>query len=251
MNTGGKRRGWLVRNAANMISSLRFLAPVNFFVIDIFWAGWDTKAKLICYLVLFSMDFVDGMVARWLNSADGAGKFIDPVADKVLQLSGLIFLLLNVPLEDWIILPLLGGEIPIIILSVYGIYMSVKKEIRDNRIITKAFREYRRKAREKKERGETAAEELGKFRYAIKNFPSEIYFKVKGEILGEVKISAFGKIKMFCYFVGVAILVVHNIRPNTLFWRGYVVMFIVGFGFCLLSYREYYQKFDKWQKKYS
>ena len=81
---GRKRRTWLVRNAANMISSLRFLAPVNFFVIDIFWAGWDTKAKLICYLVLFSTDFVDGMMARWLNSANGAGKFIDPVADKVL-----------------------------------------------------------------------------------------------------------------------------------------------------------------------
>ena len=241
-DTNKRKHCWLVWNLANIISSTRFLAPINFFVIDIFWEGWDIKAKLICYLALFATDFIDGLVARGLGNTNNIGKFIDPTADKVLQLSGLIFLLTSVPLEDWIVIPVLGGEIPIFLISVYGIYMIVKKEIQKNKLITKAYKEYRTEAKEKKSRGEKAVEELGEFWYAVKNFPSKIYSEVKGEIIREIKISAFGKIKMFAYFSGVTLLILHTVRPNNYFWQGYVAMFSVGFAFCLLSYIEYYQK---------
>jgi len=241
---------WFIWNLANIISSLRFLAPINFFVIDLFLPRWDIKVKLICYLFLFLTDFIDGPIARLTGNTKGIGKFIDPVADKALHLPGLVFFLISVPLEDWIVIPVLGGEIPIVLLSLYGIYIIVKKEIRENKIIIKAYKDYRLKAREKKARGEKATEELGKFRHAVKYFPSEIYLKVREKIISETKVSIFGKIKMFNYFAGVACLVLHTMQPVRLLWWGYVIMFFVGFGFCLLSYGEYYQKFDRWQKEY-
>jgi len=237
-------------NLANIISSTRFLAPVNFFVIDLFWAEWDIQAKLICYLALFLTDFTDGLVARWTGNTEGIGKLIDPVVDKVMQLSGLIFLLVNVPLESWIVIPILGGEIPLVLFSIYGIYMIVKREIRGNEIIRPAYKKYRKEAKERKKKGEGAVEEFGEFWYAVKYFPSKIYLGIKDKIIKEIKISAWGKMKMFAYFSGVFLLILYVIKQNDYFWQGYVAMFSVGFGFCLLSYREYYQKFDKWQEEY-
>jgi len=242
--------GWFIWNLANIISSLRFLAPINFFVIDLFWSWWDIKVKLIVYLALFLTDLIDGWLARLIGNTGGIGKLIDPIADKVLHLSGLVFLLISVTLENWIVIPILMGETPIVLVSPYGVYMIVKKEIQKNKIITKAFKEYRAEANEKKLRGEKTTEELGEFWHAIKYFPSVIYIRVKDKIIEEIKISAWGKMKMFTYFAGVALLILYIIYLNNYFWQGYVAMFSVGFIFCLLSYPEYYQKFNKWQKEY-
>ncbi len=244
-----KGYSWLVWNLPNLLSFSRFLAPINFFVVDIFWGGWELKEKLIVYAILFLTDFMDGTIARWIGNNNGIGKLIDPVADKVMQLSGLAFLLVNVPLENWIVIPVLGGEIPILFFSLYGVYMIIKSEVKENKIITSAFKKYREEAREKKNKGEKAVEELGEFWHAVKYFPREIYLKVRERIIKEIKISAFGKMKMFAYFFGVVALIFHTIYGYRL-WQGYVILFSVGFVFCLLSYKEYYQKFDNWQKKY-
>jgi len=242
---------WFIWNLANIISLTRLLTPINFFVIDLFWSWWDIKLKLIVFLLISLTDCIDGWLAKHIKNTEGIGKLIDPVADKVHQLSVLVFILTGVLLEKWIGILVMAGEIPLVFISIYGIYTIVKKEIRKNKIITEAYKEYRAEAKKKKIEGEKAVEELGEFWYAIKNFPSKIYLGVKDKIIKEIKVSPWGKMKMVAYFIAVAFLVSYTVYPMKPFWWGYVVMFSAGFLLCLASYPEYYQKFNDWQKTYS
>jgi CDP-diacylglycerol--glycerol-3-phosphate 3-phosphatidyltransferase len=85
------------KNVPNILSFVRILvAPVvlvllcvNFYLPMSSLRAWVTA---ILYLLASSTDSLDGYLARKYNAVSNMGKFIDPIADKLLVLSVLVFI---------------------------------------------------------------------------------------------------------------------------------------------------------------
>lgn len=78
-------------------------------IVVMFWvdgvvARWITLAFFITAGVT---DYLDGMAARSMGETSNLGKFLDPVADKLLVASVLMMLVAFDRISDWVILPAL------------------------------------------------------------------------------------------------------------------------------------------------
>lgn len=65
---------------------------------------------LILFVVLSLTDFVDGYIARAYNQVSDLGKFLDPLADKILVSSAMIMLLTVHLFPAWAIIAMLVRE---------------------------------------------------------------------------------------------------------------------------------------------
>ena len=94
-------------NIANQLTLLRVVMIPIF--IWLLLAGHMMPA-LIVFLVASFTDFLDGFLARKLNLITNFGKFMDPLADKLLVTSALIcFVSLNM-LSPWVVIIILSRE---------------------------------------------------------------------------------------------------------------------------------------------
>lgn len=104
-------------NLPNRLTLLRLLM-IPFFVIAFYYEkNLDT---MLISVVIFSVasftDFLDGYIARKYNLVTDFGKFMDPMADKVLVASAFIMLCWKGVLEPWIIILIISREYAISIL---------------------------------------------------------------------------------------------------------------------------------------
>ena len=67
----------------------------------------------ILFILASATDWLDGHIARKHNLVTDFGKFIDPVADKLLVLTTLIMLLHRRQMEAWIIIIILSRELAV------------------------------------------------------------------------------------------------------------------------------------------
>jgi CDP-diacylglycerol--glycerol-3-phosphate 3-phosphatidyltransferase len=97
-------------NLANRISIFRIvLVPIfiAFLLIDI--EHGDIIATIVFIIAAFS-DFLDGYIARRYNQITDLGKFIDPLADKLLVSAALICLVEMGRISAWIVILIIGRE---------------------------------------------------------------------------------------------------------------------------------------------
>ena len=84
-------------NLPNKITLTRIcLIPlfVLFFYLDVFEGrAWNYIIAAIIFVVAASTDFLDGYIARSRGLVTNLGKFLDPIADKVLNATAFILLL--------------------------------------------------------------------------------------------------------------------------------------------------------------
>ncbi|MCR1809220.1 CDP-diacylglycerol--glycerol-3-phosphate 3-phosphatidyltransferase [Haploplasma modicum] len=64
----------------------------------------------IIFVVASFTDFVDGYIARKYNQITNFGKFLDPIADKVLVLAAMVYLIQTGRVEFWAVLIVIFRE---------------------------------------------------------------------------------------------------------------------------------------------
>ena len=70
-------------------------------------------AAVILFILASLTDLLDGHIARKYNLVTDFGKFIDPVADKLLVLTTLVMLVRNGMMEAWVVLVILCRELAV------------------------------------------------------------------------------------------------------------------------------------------
>ena len=99
-------------NLPNKLTILRvILIPFFvFFLISPFFDGYGNYIALAIFIIATLTDMADGKIARKYNLVTNFGKFMDPIADKLLVSSALIsFVGLN-RLKAWIVIILIARE---------------------------------------------------------------------------------------------------------------------------------------------
>lgn len=99
-------------NLPNKLTVLRVIM-IPFFVLFMLtgFAGAASKyIALAIFCVASFTDFLDGYLARRDNLVTNFGKFMDPLADKLLVCSALICLIPLGKLETWIVLVIIARE---------------------------------------------------------------------------------------------------------------------------------------------
>ena len=74
---------------------------------------WTRYVALFLFIASAITDFVDGHLARKYNLVTNFGKFIDPVADKMLVLSALVMLSWHGLLPAWIVVTVMFRELAV------------------------------------------------------------------------------------------------------------------------------------------
>lgn len=105
-------------NLPNKITVSRILAtPVFLFFLVPGWFGqfwgldqWGRYAAAVIFIVASITDMVDGNIARKYNMITELGKFLDPIADKLLVTSALIAFIKTDNLSVWAVFIIIARE---------------------------------------------------------------------------------------------------------------------------------------------
>ena len=108
-------------NLPNCLTVLRIgLTPL--FLLLLFADTWYWRSLAFVVFSLASLtDFYDGKLAREGNQVTSLGRFLDPLADKILVSSALIALAVDKMVNFWLVLPIIGRDIVITGMRLYGV----------------------------------------------------------------------------------------------------------------------------------
>lgn len=99
-------------NLPNKLTILRmFMIP--FFLLFLytdFFAGYDKIIAALIFIAASLTDMLDGKIARKYNLVTNFGKFMDPLADKLLVCSALIALVDLNKIAAWIVIIIIARE---------------------------------------------------------------------------------------------------------------------------------------------
>ena len=100
-------------NLPNKLTTLRVIM-IPFFVFFLLWQNGENRTFRMIALALFIIasltDLLDGKIARKYNLVTNFGKFMDPLADKLLVCSALICLIELNALPAWIVIIIISRE---------------------------------------------------------------------------------------------------------------------------------------------
>lgn len=98
-------------NIANKITLVRiFLVPVFVLFMLTDFTEYNGLIAFIVFVIATITDKIDGTIARKKNLVTDFGKFLDPIADKLLVCSALICLTADGTIPAWITIVIIGRE---------------------------------------------------------------------------------------------------------------------------------------------
>lgn len=97
-------------NLANKITLLRILMVPIFMVLMLMEFPYHMEAALAVFLTASLTDKLDGYLARKYNMITDFGKFMDPLADKLLVTGAFVVLIQMGRIEAWIVFIILARE---------------------------------------------------------------------------------------------------------------------------------------------
>lgn len=118
-------------NIPNILSILRILLIPLFIVVFSTPSVLRSKWAALIFIIAAITDWFDGFIARRWGQVTLYGKFLDPVADKLLVLSALIMLVGFSRVPSWIAIVIIGRDLAITglraIASSVGIVIAAKE----------------------------------------------------------------------------------------------------------------------------
>lgn len=81
-----------------------------FFLLSSEFEGYGKYIAVVIFIVASLTDFADGKIARKYNLVTNFGKFMDPLADKLLVCSAMICLIETEKLAAWIVIVIISRE---------------------------------------------------------------------------------------------------------------------------------------------
>lgn len=99
-------------NLPNKLTMLRVLL-IPFFVFFLLAPAFSDNGKYIAtviFIIASLTDLLDGKIARKYNLVTNFGKFMDPLADKLLVCAALICLIDTKDLSSWIVIVIISRE---------------------------------------------------------------------------------------------------------------------------------------------
>ena len=90
-------------NLANKITMFRVICIPLFIVLMYLEGDAMRMAALVVFLVASVSDFIDGYVARHYNQVSDFGKFMDPLADKMLVITAMLMLVEVGRMPAWVL----------------------------------------------------------------------------------------------------------------------------------------------------
>ena len=101
-------------NLPNRLSIIRICSvPVLALLLSLKDAVWAYYLALFVFIGAAITDFADGHIARKYNLVTNFGKFIDPVADKLLVLSAMVLLIAHGLVPAWLVVAVLLRELAV------------------------------------------------------------------------------------------------------------------------------------------
>jgi len=100
-------------NLPNKLSMLRICMIPFFVVFALMEAQWAQLLALAIFVIASLTDLLDGKIARARGLVTNFGKFIDPIADKLLVMSAMLVLVGQGRMPSWICIIMLGREFAI------------------------------------------------------------------------------------------------------------------------------------------
>lgn len=98
-------------NIANKITLVRiFLVPVFLIFMLTDFTAYNSIIAFVVFVIATLTDKIDGTIARKYNLVTDFGKFLDPIADKLLVCSALICLTADGTIPAWITIVIIGRE---------------------------------------------------------------------------------------------------------------------------------------------
>ena len=98
-------------NLANRITLVRvILVPIFMAVLLIKEIPYNNYIALGIFAIASITDKIDGYVARSMNQITNFGKFMDPIADKLLVVSALLCLVENHSIQSWVAMIIISRE---------------------------------------------------------------------------------------------------------------------------------------------
>lgn len=97
-------------NIANQLTILRVLMIPFFMYFLLLGTSFGMFVALWIFVIASLTDFLDGFIARKYNLITNFGKFMDPLADKLLVTAALICFLELGELNSWVVMIILARE---------------------------------------------------------------------------------------------------------------------------------------------
>ena len=103
-------------NLPNKLTTLRVIL-IPFFVFFLLWQGGENRTFRIISLLIFIVasltDLLDGKIARKYNLVTNFGKFMDPLADKLLVTAALLAFVEFLDVPAWVVFLIIARELAI------------------------------------------------------------------------------------------------------------------------------------------
>jgi len=101
-------------NLANKLTLLRVvMIPVFLLVLFLGPEPMNRYVAVVIFIVASLTDMLDGKIARKYNLVSNFGKFMDPLADKLLVMSALVSMVALEDLAAWVVIVILAREFTI------------------------------------------------------------------------------------------------------------------------------------------
>ena len=97
----------------NLVTVIRIAAIPGFLVLAYHESRFNSFLAALLYAAVAATDFLDGWLARRLDKVTVIGKFLDPLADKLIAMSALVMLVHLGRVGAWVVILLLARDLAV------------------------------------------------------------------------------------------------------------------------------------------